>query len=292
MSVNLPQLFARQYATNVALLLQQKGSILRKAVTEGSYKGEQASPVDQVGAVEMSEVTTRFAPMPRTDAAVDRRWVLPTSFDLNQLEDSFDKLKLVSDPKGKYVENAVMAAGRKIDAVLLAQMYANNQTGKDGTTGTPFLSANEVAVTEGSTGNSGLTVAKLRAARKLFMASNINLGEEELYIAVTSQQHDNLLAEAQVISGDYNSKLVLVDGMINRFLGFNFLHTELVPFSTYRQVPFWVKSGMHLGMWSDIITDIGERKDIQGVPWQAYVKMTIGGTRIEEKKVGRILCAE
>jgi hypothetical protein len=57
-----------------------------------------------------------------------------------------------------------------------------------------------------------------------------------------------------------------------------------------RQVPVFVKSGMHLGIWNDISTDIAQRKDLQGWPWQAYVYMTAGATRIEEKKIVKIWC--
>jgi hypothetical protein len=49
---------------------------------------------------------------------------------------------------------------------------------------------------------------------------------------------------------------------------------------------------MHFGMWNDVTTDITQRKDLQGLPWQAYVYMTAGATRIEENKVVRIWARE
>ena len=70
MSINLPSHYVIQYSTNINLLLQEKGSKLRPYVTEGSYVGKQASPVDQFGAIEMQSVTSRFAAMGRVDAAV------------------------------------------------------------------------------------------------------------------------------------------------------------------------------------------------------------------------------
>jgi len=54
-------------------------------------------------------------------------------------------------------------------------------------------------------------------------------------------------------------------------------------------VPVWAKSGMHLGVWGDIQTSISQRHDLQGEPWQAYVKMTMGATRLEEDKIVKIL---
>ena len=56
-------------------------------------------------------------------------------------------------------------------------------------------------------------------------------------------------------------------------------------------IPVYVKSGMHFGMWNDIKTDISQRNDLQNIPWQVYVTLTGGATRIEEKKVVQIICA-
>ena len=151
-----------------------------------------------------------------------------------------------------------------------------------------------VAVNFGASSNTGLTVAKLREAKRLLMAAEVDLETDMINCAVTAQQHDDLLAEAQIISTDFNDKPVLVEGRIQRFLGINFVHTELleVDGSSFRRVPIWAKSGMHLGLWNDITTDISQRKDLQSLPFQAYIYMTAGSTRIEEEKVVEVLANE
>ncbi len=294
MSVNLPNHYVMQFATNIQLLLQQKGSKLRSMVMTGSHVGKQASPVDQIGAIAMQPVTTRFAPMGRVDAPVDRRWVYPSDFDLPQLIDTFDKLRLLIDPSSSYVQNAVYAAGRQMDDLIIDAMFGAAKTGEQGGTTTSFLAANQIAVNFGASSNTGLTVAKLREAKKKLMAHEVDLDSDPLTCIVTAQQHDNLLAEAQVISTDFNDRPVLVDGKINRFLGINFVHCERldVDGSSYRRVPVFAKSGMYLGMWDDVKTDISQRKDLQGLPWQAYVTMSAGATRLEEKKIVEIKCVE
>lgn len=294
MSVNLPNHYAQQFATNIELLLQQKDSRLRSLVTQGSYIGEQASPVDQFDSIEMQSVTGRFEAMGRVDADTDRRWVLPLDFDLPQLIDSFDKLRLLTDPSSIYVQNAVAAAKRKMDDVIIDAMFGTAKTGKSGSTSTTFPSGQQVLVNEGASGNTGLTVAKLRAARKLLRAAEVDLDMDPITVVVTAVQEDNLLAEAQVISLDYNDKPVLVDGKLKSFLGMNFVHSERldVDGSSYRRVPVFAKSGMHLGIWNDMRTDISQRKDLKGLPWQSYVYMTIGATRLEEQKIVEIKCAE
>lgn len=294
MSINIPNHYAQQYATTVELLLQQKGSKLRNAVMSGSYIGEQASPVDQIGSVEMQEVSGRFEPMGRVDADTDRRWVLPSDFDLPQLIDSFDKLRLLTDPESAYVQNAVFAAGRKMDDLIIDALFGTSKTGKTGSTDTSFPAGQQVAVDFGASGNVGLTVAKLREARKKLKAAEVDMDSEMITCIITAEQEDDLLAEAQIISLDYNEKPVLVDGRLNSFLGINFVHCERldVDGSSYRRIPVFAKSGMHLGIWNDITTDISQRKDLKGLPFQSYVYMTAGATRIEEEKVVEIKCAE
>jgi hypothetical protein len=295
MSINIPTHYAQQFATNVSLLLQQQGSRLRKTVMSGQHVGSQASPVDQIGAVEMQPVTTRFGAMGRVDAATDRRWAFPSDFELPQLIDSFDKLRLLTDPTSAYVQNAVNAAGRKMDALILAAAIGTAKTGVSGATSTVLPTAQKIAVGFGASADVGLTVAKLREGKRLLMAANVDIENDELYLPVGATQHDNLLAEAQVVSLDFNERPVLMEGKVVRFLGINLIHTELAAATAQQAsgdvlLPLYAKSGMHLGIWEDIVTSISKRNDLSSEPWQAYVKMTAGATRIEESKVVQIAC--
>lgn len=287
MSANLASLYGQQFATNVQMLLQQKKSKLRPFVTEGRYKGEQASPVDQIGAIDMAAKAARFAAMPRTDATVDRRWVLPSDFELNQLIDSFDKLKMISDPQSLYVQNALAAANRRIDDTIIAAFHSAANTGKTGTTSTALPAGQTIAHA-----SAGLTVAKLREAKKILMANEVDLETDPITAVITAEEHDDLLAETQIVSTDYNEKPVLVEGKVTRFLGINFVVSQRIltvaGTPSYRQVALFAKSGMHLGIWNDAETSVSKRNDLSGEPWQCYLKLSIGATRVEEKKVVEI----
>lgn len=297
MSVNIPTHYVQQYATTVALLLQQRGSKLRNAVTMGSYIGKQASPVDQIGAIAAQKVTSRFSPMGRVDAPLDRRWVFPEDYDLPQLIDKFDKLRLLTDPESQYVQNAVYAMGRAMDDEVIKAFDGVAKTGENGGTTTALPSGQSVGVNTGGTA-SNLNVAKLRAAKKILMANEVDLDNDPLFCVITAAQHDALLNEIQIISRDYNETPVLVNGKVQNFLGINFIHCERLltgtddQAGTSRRVPVFAKSGMHMGMWNDLTTDIDQRKDLQGIPWQAYVYGTFGATRLEEKKVVRVWARE
>jgi hypothetical protein len=272
------------------LLLQEKGSKLRMCVSEGSYTGKLASPVDQVGSVEMQDVTNRFAPMGRVDAAVDRRWVTPSDFDLPQLIDTFDKLRLLTDPESSYTQNAVFAAGRKIDRLILLATTGTAKTGEQGATSTIFTAGNEVDVATGGS-NSKLNVAKLLDVKRLMRKQSVDFDVEEVYCPLTAADEAALLNEIQIISNEFNGgdRPVLKDGKVQRFLGINFVYCELAETvmagTNEVTVPVWAKSGMHLGIWNDIQTSISKRNDLRGEPWQSYVTATFGASRLEENKV-------
>lgn len=301
MSINIPTHFVQQYSTNINLLLQEKGSKFRDCVTvDSSYSGKQASPVDQIGAIAATKVTSRYAPMGRVDAPTDRRWVFPVDYDLPQLIDSFDKLRLITNPESAYVQNSVKAMGRAQDDEIIAAFTGTAKTGETGATDTILptsASTNFVDVAEGASSDVGLTVKKLLKAKQLLMSNFVDVDEEELFCAIKALQHDNLLNEIQVISRDYNSTPVLVDGKVQAFLGINFKHSERLlgvtaGTASETAVPVWAKSGVHLGVWGEITSDISQRKDLQGLPYQVYSYGTFGATRLEEGKVIEIECQE
>jgi hypothetical protein len=294
MASQIPVFYVSQFSSIIQLKLQQEGSVLRGCVMTGTHVGSQASPVDQFGAVVGTKVVGRYNPMPRVDAPADRRWVFPQDYDLPQLLDSFDQLRLLIDPMSQMVANAVNAIGRNIDDEILAGLLGTNYTGNNGTTSTTLASTQVVGVNQGAASATNMSVAKLREGRRILMTNNLNMDKEELYCAMNATNIDSLLAETQVISSEFNDQKVLVNGKLVKFLGVNIVHTELLTTGTDDQsgtstaVPMWAKSGAYLGIWGDIQSSIDRRTDLQGIPLQAYVKGTFGGTRLEEKKVVKI----
>ncbi len=294
MSDQIPTHYAQQYADNIMLLLQQKGSRLRDTCTPKTITGAKAAvPVDQIGKVEATKRSTRYPPMVPADTPTDRPWVYPSDYDWMDLIDSIDKLRTITDPQSSYVTNGTYAMGRAMDREVIAAFFGDRKTGETGATTTSFPAANQVAVNFSAAGNVGLTVAKMREAKRLLMSYEVDIENDELWMPVKAKQHDNLLGEIQVISLDFNEKPVMQEGKITRFLGINLKHTELIAADTnsYDRVPVYAKSGMVLATWNDISTDVSIRKDLAGLPTQVYVYGTFGAVRVEENRVIEIKCA-
>lgn len=292
MTAPVDTFYVQQYATNVTLLLQQADSRFERAVTTGSYKGEAASPVEQVGAIRAQKNGGRGQQVRPIEAPTDRPWVYPEDFNVPQLVYGADKLRMVVDPTSSYNQNAAQALRRAKDEEVCAAFFADRQTGKAGGTTTQFLAANRGSVDLGGTGT-GLNVAKLRFAKRRLLGANID-ESEQLFCAIDAEQNDNLLNEIQVVSSDFNGgNAPLVEGnVVKRFLGFNFIHYEDLQLNGagHRRVPVWAKSGMHLGIWNDIKNSISIRDDLEDLPYQLYSQMTAGATRLEEKKVVELPC--
>jgi hypothetical protein len=296
MSDQIPTHYAQQYANSIELLLQQKDSKLRDCVVPMPIKGAKAAvPVDQIGKVEAQKRTTRYPPLTPVDTPTDRPWVYPSDYDWNDLIDSIDKLRTLTDPQSAYVQNGTYAMGRAMDREILTAFFADRKTGEQGANTVTFATdqPNTVAVNFGAAGNVGLTVAKLREAKRILMAAFVDVETDQIFVGVKAKQHDNLLAEIQVISTDFNDKPVLVEGMVTRFLGMTFKVTELlnVDGGGFDRIPVWAKSGMVLATWNDITTDVSIRKDLAGLPAQVYVYGTFGATRTQGPKVTEIKCA-
>ena len=295
-------LFTKQYATNLELKLQQMGSKLRGRVREGPHVGKQASPINQIGAIQSQAPAGRFAPLNRVDPGFTRRWVFPFDRELPQLIDSFDELRTIVDPKSQYVENAAMAFGRDWDDAIIAQAFAASTLGVDGaaftteTFNTGSTVANvglQVVSTFGSTAASGLTVAKVIEARRTFQHYHVDLDSDSLTLVIGSQQEADLLNQVQVVSTEFNDKPVLVDGKVRRFLGFDIVVSErLTVAANVRQVIAFAKSGLYLGVWQDVYNRISQRNDLSGEPWQVYSRHTYGATRTQPGKVLQVSCAD
>ena len=294
MTAQLVNLYAQEFSTTVQLLSQQGETKFRNAVMTGMHQGNQASPVDQYGTVNMNAVTTRNDPIAGSEVNTDRRWVTPMAFDCAVLVDQFEKLRLISDPQSPQAQAVLKAAKRQVDDLIIDAFFATALTGVSGGTSTSFSAGQQLSVNVGGT-TSNMNVEKLRQAAALFGTNDVDLDSDELYCAIGPLQNAALLREVEATSADYKSLgFEVVNGRLVSGLGMKFIHTTRLDTngSGYRRCPVWVKSGMHLGIWADISTDISQRTDLRSQPWQVYVKMMMNATRLEEVKVVEIPCSE
>jgi len=280
----------KQFSANVELLVQQKTSRLRMAVTEERLKGEEGF-YDQIGTTDMIEITSRHMDTPQIDTPHARRRVTSSGFVWADMVDKNDLVSMLSDPTSKYVETAAAAAQRKIDAIIVAAARGTAYTGKDGSTAVSLPSTQKVAVNyDGS--NTNLTIPKLVHAKGILWANEVD-ENEEIHIAVRGAQLEGLLMQERATSANYVAVQALITGEINRLLGLTWHRLQSIYMSSsVLAYPFmWVKSGLLLATGAGIETRVTERSD-KNYSTQAWMYMNMGATRMEEKKVVEIACDE
>lgn len=276
-----------QFRRGIDMLVQQRGSRVRGAVRlETGVVGKHAY-FDQVGSTAAIERTGRHTDTPLVETPHARRRVTMRDYEWADLIDDPDKLKILNDPTNSYSQAAAWAMGRTMDDLIIGAMFGSADTGESGGTAVALPAAQKIAV-----GGTGLTVTKLRDAKRILMAAENDPGEE-WYIAVTAQQLDDLLGETEVTSSDFNNVRALVDGTISQFMGFTFIHTERLTTDSNgdRQVPAWRKSGVALALAKDSTGRIDERAD-KSYSTQVFYSMSIGATRMEEEALVEIACSE
>lgn len=288
--------YVQQYTTNIALLAQQKGSRLASSMTVGSYVGKQGVPVDQFAPTVATKRTTRYPSLTPADTQTDRRWVFPSDYDWNDLIDNIDKLRMLIDPQSSYVVNGTAAMERAKDDEIINAYFGTAKTGSDGSVSTTFPASQQVSASEGASAATGLNVEKLKAGIQILLANEAwdPSSGDRITCVISAKQNRNLMDEVQVINADYNGeKAVVNDGFVMQWGKVDFIHSERLPLngSSQTRCPMYTKSGMHLGLWNDISSDVSQRKDLAGLPYQVYLYGTFGSTRIEEKKVVELPCA-
>ena len=298
---SVPEHHVKMYTANVQASLQKKGGILGAYVSSAPYTGEKSQVVNFIGPVEFVERDTPYGDTKLSELEHTSRWITGTEYDCAVLIDRLDVLKMIYDPTSPYVERMREAAARKMDEIIMSKFFAVAKTGKDGTTNTSFPARDIIPH-----GGTRMSVAKLRAARKLLKKRHVDLRTMKPLIAVTAEQTDDLLGEVAVGSSDYNAVKPLVDGEVSQFMGFVFvpyedngdssngrgIPTETVAGpATIRNCPVWVPDGMHFGQWDGLAIVIGPRPDKNNIK-QAHATFTAGATRLEEGKVLQLQCVE
>jgi len=285
MSNQITTAFSQQFGQTVALLSQQRGSMLRGVVRNESVTGEKAF-FDQVSSVSAVLKVSRHSDTPLTEVPHSRRSVSMNTYEFADLIDDADQVATIIDPTSAYAQSAAAAMNRAIDSEIITAATGASKTGKSGSGSTDLAAAHIIA-----TGSAGLTVAKLLAAKEQLDLADVDPSIPR-HIAVSPQQVTDLLNTTEVKNSDFNTVKALAQGSLDSFLGFQFHMTNRLALSgTTRTCFAWAQDGLLLAVGQDAKSRIEERSD-KSYSTQVYYSQTVGATRMEEDKVVSVLCTE
>jgi hypothetical protein len=291
--------FRQSYQDSFEVKFQQSGSRLRGTITERPQNTERKM-YDRVGTVNVSRRSVRHGPTVLNDGDHTRIAVIMDDWRPDAIAfDNEDQLRMeMADPRNAYAETQAKALGRQLDSVIITAATGTTYTGKNGT-GTESYNATTYgvavnAVAPGATpANSNLTIEKLIQAKAKF-GTNESVEDGEMITFVLAQsQLNSLLRTTEITSADYNAVKALVSGQVNTFMGFNFVRTELLSYSStnVRRCIAYPKSGIIVGMGNALRTRMDERADLN-YTWQVWCQGTFGAARSWLEKVVSVDCDE
>lgn len=296
--LQIPDHYVIQYETNWQHLLQQMESRLKEKTKFVSAQGA-AVRFNQYGITSMSAVTTRNPSTPQSNSTLPTRWAYPVPYDIANVFSEFDNLFLGSVvlPTSECMQSQAAAYGRLVDKILIDALTASSTItntantssgfGLNNTTTTVALPAGQqIAVNYvpagGTAVNSGLTIGKLREAKRILDANEAPA--EDRVLIVSAKEISDLLGTTEVTNNLYNTVRALVDGDVDTFLGFKVVRSEqLGVASNVRTCVAYQKNAA-------VVVDGGKKSYMDVLPTQSHalqIRSTavLGATRLLENGV-------
>ena len=296
----IPDHYQIQYDSNLGIALQQETSLLRDAVTIKTGTGESIR-FDEIGDVETVDVTTRGGDTVYQDLDSTQRWVRPLPAESALLRDVFDldHLGNLVGLDGGIVRAQGAAINRTYDRRIISGITGTAYKGKTGTTAVALDTTNmSVAVgyvPSGDPANSGMTFYKIAKAE--FLLDDNLVPTDGRYLAMTAKQRLNLINDIIANHTDNGFAMEWARGGYLKdmpLMGFTVKilpKAQLAVASNVRTCPFWHKSGVGFGIWTDKLSYI-DRMPGKRQSTQFYAATNCGATRLDEKKVGVIYAEE
>jgi hypothetical protein len=305
MAVNTTATYTFQ--NNLELQLQQTRSALIGTVETQDASGDKVAIRDIMGNVQPQVADERHGDTRYVNTPHDRVWLAkPDELYYAELADNADQLATDIGLVGAYTMAAMATINRSWDDQILTGVFAPIVSGKDGTVTTPFPAANTVPVTVGgASGAQRMNVAKMRAANLMLMQNYVDVAQEK-FMVLSGAQMDDLLGEVPATSSDFKGAFGgnFVNGVLTSFMGFTIVPMELrnpmlrtfsrgltVDGSGYTKNPFWVKSGVRLGIWQKLRSSV-DKLPTKLFSTQVFAGTTVAATRTQAGKVGVILNSE
>ncbi len=331
--ITINNAYVQAYKEGFEQAFQQTESKLQPFFEQES-QNEEFQYFDRIGVAEdMTEDATRYADNPNSAIAHDRRRIGLKDYELGKYVDEKDLKRVLTDPMNSYTQALLASGKRKIDDIIIDKFFGEAYVGKSGATTRAFtegagdenrtnivvggksaegitaagkyvvaggetegFSIGSNYVDSGTSAESGLTLAKLRAARTTMLRLQAIDQDEVVNCFVSAKQIDDLLGITEVVNSDYAVRKSLVDGNVTSFLGFRFIQTERLPLSTgsdgnERRCIIATPKALKLSIGTALKGDVWRVPAKKNIPY-VYFKMCAEASRMWGEVSGEIRCAE
>jgi hypothetical protein len=215
------------------------------------------------------------------------------------LIDEEDELKTLISPQSEYAREMAYALNRRFDRTVITALNANAiSVAPSGSTETETATANLTTFTgfDGTAavnhtianGSTGLTVAKVRQVKRLLDVQQCP--QNGRHFVTSSYGLEDLLADPQVTSSDFNTLRTLESGTLNgRWMGFQWHFSDLLGLETTNiQYNFaWHESVIEVGEGAIRELSVDKRSDKNNA-MQVLAKASQGAVRKMENWVVQV----
>lgn len=279
MASNITTSFVKQFSSNIHDLLEREGSQLMGTVDVESVTGKQAF-FERLGSLTANQITSRHADTNLQDPDHSRRMLSLKDYEAAIMFDKQDDIRMLIDPTSNYARKLANAHGRIMDDTILSALAGTAATGEDGSGSQALPAGQQIAA-----GGTALTVEKLIQAKRIMLANN-HLGTG-MTAVISPKGLEDLLAETEVQSADYNSVKALVRGDVDTFMGFRFLVStspELVTSGSVEKGLFYAPEALKFGKGMEMSVSVDRRPD-KNNNLQILTLSSFGAVRMEEELV-------
>jgi hypothetical protein len=327
--ITINDAYVQAYKAGFEQAFQQSESKLQPYFEQES-QNEEFQYFDRVGVAEaMSEDVSRYADNPNSEITHDRRRIGLKDYELGKYVDEKDLKRVLTDPMNAYTQALLASGRRKIDDIIIDKFFGEAYVGKSGGTTRTFAegvgdenrsnivvgtksagditAAGDYVVAGGETegfsvggdfgaASSGLTLAKLRAARRTMLRLHAIDQDEIVNCFVSAKQLDDLLGITEVVSSDFAVRKSLAEGSVTTFMGFRFIHTERLPLSTggdgdERRCIISTSKALKLSTGTALKGDVWRVPAKKNIPY-VYFKLCAEASRMWGEVSGEIRCNE
>lgn len=279
--------FVQQFHDSFEIASQQKDSRLQACVHDRGKITGTAFTINDMGTIEMNEISTRFGDTVWDVPEAGTRQALMSDYGLFIPVEKRDLRKLIASPQGPYMNLTLSACNRKKDDVIYNALInpVPRKTEDKGAFANVSLPSSQMIVANAQP----MTKAKLIAAKAMFRRNECDeQNGEEMFITYNADMLSQILADTTLTSADFMAVKMLQEGKLaDNWLGFKWIaYEKLKKDSTTKAqtAVAWCKSAVHFGTGADYNTDIGPRRDKNNTI-QISVDASYGAGRANESKV-------
>lgn len=290
------------YQMNVTLAVQQISSRFMPGFTyHADLKGRQMQMLDLILPHAAIIDGPRGGDTPNVEQIHEPVWVRPRQVEDGKLIEKEDYIKALTDYQSPYVQGMAAAVVRARDQIFAAALTGARIIGLDGATTSNYTApataayAGTVAATVGSADgatDTGMNVRKLNRVDAIWRSLYVdNLDGDERWVAVNAVGMAQLFNDIVTINTDFR-KMAELDTQtrtVQRVAGFNITSFEGIADTdaTHYTAVAWLKSGMHYGDFSPLVTDVAPNPAKKYRP-HIYLENWFGATRSEDARVIKI----